>query len=334
MKSFVLRLLVVMSMLIVGLTGSTALAQDDEPVDPVLGAVNIIDPDLYVMPEGGEEVRLIEASVFDPGETLRTDEGGVALITWFYDGTESALGTNSSVSLNEFSGEAAGDYMIDLTLNQGHLVSGLGGVAADISENGEMVVEAPDFTVRPLRGQFELIVNETGETTLIVTEGRVEVLVGDDVAVTVDENHYLVGAPGEPQVLTEDGVTPNMGGVCTAETPTNLNVRLAPTEESRRLGGLEAGQIVWVRSATEGRLWLQIYYETAEDDEEGRNYGWIYGPAVTLDEANCVDLLHAPLAGVLYGGPGVDEPLGEEAESDPIGTDDDTDTETDTDNGE
>jgi hypothetical protein len=73
-----------------------------------------------------------------------------------------------------------------------------------------------------------------------------------------------------------------------------------------------------VRASTEGNLWLQVYYETQPDDEEGHNYGWIYGPAVTLDDENCGVLLRAPLAGMLYGGMGVDEPLGEEGESEPL----------------
>ena len=40
---------------------------------------------------------------------------------------------------------------------------------------GAMTVETPAFTVHALRGQFELHVDDMGETTLIVTEGRVEV---------------------------------------------------------------------------------------------------------------------------------------------------------------
>ncbi len=323
MKSLILRLVLILSLVSVGLVGSTAaLAQDDDlPLGPVLGAINIIAADLYVTPAGGEETRIIVPSIFDVGDTLRSDQRGVGLITWFYDGTESALGQDSSVTLNEFSGDAADDYVINMTLNKGQLVTGLGGIAADVSENGEMRVETPAFTVRPLVGQFELNVDENGETTLIVTEGRVEVLVGDAAPFPVDENNYLIGVPGVAQPLTDDGVTPNMEGVCTAETPTNLNIRLAPSEESRRLGGVQAGQTFWVRSATEGRLWLQVFYVTADDDEEAHNYGWIYGPAVQVDEAACEVLLHAPLAGELYGGMGVDEPLGVEGESDPLDSD-------------
>jgi mannose-6-phosphate isomerase-like protein (cupin superfamily) len=301
---------------LVGVAGSTALAQDQ----PVLGAINIIVPDVWITPaEGGDEVLLSEASSLDPGEVLRTDETGVALVTWFYDGTESAVGQDSSLKLNAFSGDASGAFVIDAELSYGHLTSELGGVAADVSEGGQMTIATPQFVVHPLRGEFELWVTQEGETTLIVTEGRVEVLVGDAEPFPVDANQYLVGAPGEAQELSSDGITPNLTGVCTATTPTNLNVRLAPSEDSRRLGGAETGQVFWVRSSTEGNLWLQVYFQTPPEDEEGHNYGWIYGPAVQLDPDNCSVILRAALDGHLFGGPGVDKGLGTAGESEPIG---------------
>jgi hypothetical protein len=319
MKSLTLRLSLIFSVVLVGLVGSAAMAQDDAPQGPVLGAINIIVPDLYVTPAGENETRLIAPSVFDPGDTLRTSDAGVGLVTWFYDGTESALGQNSSLTLNEFSGDASEDYVIDATLNSGQLVTGLGDIAANVSANGVMTIDTPSFTVRPDSGQFELRVDEmSGETTLIVTDGKVDVLAGDAEAFPVEAGQYLVGAPGVTQTISDDGVTPNIEGVCTAETPTNLNVRLAASEESRRLGGVQAGQVFWVRASTEGNLWLQVYYETQPDDEEGHNYGWIYGPAVTLNDETCGVLLRAPLPGMLYGGMGVDEPLGEEGESEPL----------------
>jgi hypothetical protein len=315
MKIRILSLGLVLSMVLVGAVGSVALAQDQ----PVLGAVNIIVPDLWVTPaEGGDEVVLSEASVLDPGEVLRTDETGVALVTWFYDGTESALGQDSSLKLNAFSGTADGAFVIDAELSYGHLTSGLGIVATEVSADGMMTITTPAFVVHPLRGEFELWVTKEGETTLIVTEGRVEVMVGDAEPFPVDENQYLVGAPGVAETLSTDGITVNLGGVCTATTPTNLNIRLAPSEDSRRLDGAQAGQVFWVRSSTEGDLWLQVYFETAPDDEEGHNYGWIYGPAVQLDPDTCGAILRSALDGHLFGGPGVDKALGEAGESEPI----------------
>jgi hypothetical protein len=266
---------------------------------------------------GGDEVALSEASSLDPGETLRTDAAGVALVTWFYDGTESALGQGSSLTLNEFSGDANTAFVIDVTLNVGHLTSQLGTVASATSAGGEMKIATPAYTVHPLSGEFELWVTDAGDTTLIVTLGRVEVLAGD-AAYTVDANQYLVGAPGMAETLSDDGITPNLSGVCTATTPTNLNIRLAPNEDSRRLGGAEAGQVFWVRSSTEGNLWLQVYYQTAPDDEEARNHGWIYGPAVQLDPDTCGTILRADLDAHLFGGPGVDKALGTAGESEPI----------------
>ncbi|MCD4685150.1 MAG: SH3 domain-containing protein [Anaerolineae bacterium] len=319
MKSRLLLSSLLVVMLLVSAVGSS-MAQDDPPPGPILGAINIIVADTFITPaDGGEETRLIEASIFDVGETLRTDEYGVALITWFYDGTESALGQASRLTLNSFSGDAANAFVIDMELHEGHLAGAVGSVAADIAEGGEWLIKTPAFTVRPLRGQFEINVGAEGETRLIVTEGRIEVLVGDEAPFPVDENQYLIGAPGVAAVLTTNGVTPNeaLSDICVATTPVNLNVRLAPNEDSRRLGYAEAGQSLWVRAETEGGLWYQVFFTTAEDDEEGHNYGWIYGPAVETEGA-CDVLLRAALDGRMYGGFGVDEALGAAGESDPI----------------
>ncbi len=318
MKTRLLSLSLVFCMLLVG---SSVFAQDETetPTAPVLGAINIIVSDVWVTPaDGGDEVVLSESSSFDPGETLRTDEQGVALVTWFYDGTESAVGQNTSLTLNDFSGDAAETFVIDAELKSGHLTTSLGSVA-ESSADGAMKITTPAFTVHPLRGEFELWVTDAGETTLIVTFGRVEVLVGDAEAFPVDANQYLVGAPGVAETLSSDGITPSLSGLCTATTPTNINIRLAPSETSRRLGGAEADQVFWVRSSTEGNLWLEVFFQTAADDEEGRNYGWIYGPAVKLNPDTCGTIIRAALDGRLFGGPGVDKGLGDEGETEPVG---------------
>ncbi|MBI5957442.1 MAG: FecR domain-containing protein [Chloroflexi bacterium] len=313
MKSF-WRLTLILAVVLAALGASSVLAQDTPP-QPVYGAINIIVPELYSTPSDGVETRLIERSIMESGETLRTDEEGVALLTWFYEGSESVLGQNSSLTLNELSGTAETAFVLDLTLNAGHLVSGLGYVAA-ANEDNSFVVNTPAYAVKLLRGQFELTVAEDGTTSLVVTEGRVEVTVGDAEAVAVDEGQYLVGAAGEAQTLSTDGATPNLTGACTATVPTNLVVRFAPNQDSRSLGGVLTGQVLWVRAATEGNLWLQVYFQTAEDDEEGHNYGWVYGPAVDLNPDTCGTILRAPLDSMLFGGAGVDE--AGTVESDPI----------------
>lgn len=309
------RLNLVLAVLVMALGAFPVLAQDTP--QPVLGAINIIVPDVYGTRAGEAEARLIAESVIQPGETLRTDAAGVALITWFYDGTETVLGQNSTLTLNNFSGQPDGAFAVEMTLDSGHVVSGLGSVAT-LAGQGTWTLKTPAFTIKLLRGQFEVTVADDGTTTLIVTEGRVEVLVGDAEAFPVDANQFLVGAPGVAQTLSEDGVTPNasLSGLCTATAPTNLNVRLSPNQDSRKLGGVQTGQVFWVRSSTEGNLWLQVYFQTPAEDEEAHNFGWVYGPAVDLNPDTCGAILRAPLDAHQYGGLGVDNTG--VAESDPI----------------
>lgn len=313
------RLSLVLVVLVTALGISPVLAQDSNPPKPVLGAVNIWQPEVYATRPGETETRLVEKSVVVPGETLRTDKAGIALITWFYDGTETVLGQNTSLTLNNFSGDAKEAFTVDMTLKSGHVVSGMGDIA-NTNDQGTWTLKTPAFTVKLLTGQFEVTAAEDGTTTLIVTEGKVDVLVGDAKPFSVEANQFLVGAPGTAQTLSEDGVTPNssLTDLCTATAPTNLNIRIAPNEDSRKLGGVQTGQVLWIRSATEGDLWYQVYFQTAPDDTEAHNYGWVYGPAVDLNKDKCGTIVRAPLDAHLYGGFGVDKPG--TTESNPIGS--------------
>lgn len=317
MRATINRLSIVLALAAVWLAGTPALAQDGEPDRSLSGAVNIIAPDIYMTETGAaEEIRIIAPTGIEPGEILRTDEFGVALVTWFFDGTETVLDAGSELALNAFSGTSPADFELDMELSRGHMVAGLGAMD-DLEANRSMVVHTPAYTVRVLRGQFEIDLDHNGEPLLVVMEGRVEVAVDDEDPVTVDANQVLLGAPGEPETLSDDGVTPDLNGVCTVTADTNLNVRQAASEESRRLGGVNEGQVMWVRAATEGRLWLQVYYQTDPDDITAHNSGWIYGPAGTLDEAACEEILRAPLDAQLYGGPGVSLGTGEAGETEP-----------------
>lgn len=299
-------------LLLLALTGPAALAQDATPQPLVWGAINIIVPDVFITPaDGGDEIRLPAPSSFDAGETLRTSESGTALITWFYDGTETIIGQNSRVTLNSFSGPADQAYVIDMELHAGHIAGAVGPVAAEGRDPGTWAIKTPAFTAHPLGGQFELTVTPEGEARLIVTEGSVDVLAGDAPAFTVDAGQYLVGAPGVTEAISTDGISPTAPliatGICTASAPVNLNVRSAANEDSRRLGGVPADRTLWVRASTEGNLWLQVYYATDPDDVTGHNFGWVYGPAVELNADSCGGLLRTALDARMNGGPGVDQ---------------------------
>jgi hypothetical protein len=278
-----------------------ALAQDD---DDTLGAVNITTPEIYVLSEGAsEETRVFAPIPFEAGEILRTDATGNALITWFYDGTETALGPNSTLKLNEFTGSSFNEFVINLELQQGHVVAALGDIAST-SENAVWTLDTPAFQIHPLSGQFEAIVDEDGATTLIVIRGQVEYRIDEDQIRVVEEGQYITAGPentpGDPEDLSADGTTIDLDGLCTATARTNLNVRQAPNEDSRRLGGAKIGQVFWVRGGTEGNLWLQIYYRIDDYD-----FGWVYGPALTLDETTCADLIRPSLNARLFGGLGM-----------------------------
>jgi hypothetical protein len=304
-KTTLISLMLVCVIILTGIIGSAVLAQDDEPIEPVEGAVLIIVPELSMMEVGAsQETSIRSRTVLDVGETLRTDATGVALITWFYDGTETLLGPGSKLALNALSGDQTTAFTLDMSLEAGHMISGVGYRVQD-NPDGRWTITTPKFTFRPIWGQFEVTVGEDGTTRLVVTEGRVEIQTDGEPRV-VEENSFVVNG-GDPQTLSEDGIVVNLDGVCTATANTNLNVRLGPNEATRRLDGVPAGQQFWVRSGTEGNIWVQVYFQTDPLDEEGHNYGWVFGPALTFDEATCANVVRAELAAVLFGGLGIDK---------------------------
>lgn len=288
----------------------TTAAPRAQAQDPGIhrGTINIIRPEIYLAQAGEAEGRIGMPTTIQPGERLRTDSTGVALITWLPDGTESIAGPGTLLELERFDGDRERGFDVALALSSGQLRLGIGDLGAAGGASAWRV-RTPAFEVGLARGRFELRVDEDEQTTLIVTEGRAEIAQADGMPLRVAANEFVTarpgGAPAEAQRLSLDGVQVALSGICTGEARANVNVRLAPSESSRRLGGLIEGQRFWVRAATDGRLWLQIYYRTAEDDPEAHSYGWVYGPIAALDEALCADLVRAPLDAQIFGGPGV-----------------------------
>lgn len=292
----------------------SARAQEDTPAPALLAAVNIIVPELYRTPAGEENPTRVPApTVLAEGDRLLTDATGVVLITWLNNGTETILDANTTLTVTHLAGIDATDAQVEIELSTGRVIAG----APALAEGARWHLTTPALGITPLAGRFDITVERDGTTQLIVTAGQVEVSGADGASHILAENEYLTVTPGdavpEPAPLSSDGVSVNVEGVCTATAATNVNVRAAPSEESRRLGGVKAGEVLWVRAATGGNLWLNVYYKPARTAERSA-FGWIYGPAALLG-AHCETLLRAPLDSVLFDGPGIMQQGGGEAEA-------------------
>ena len=104
----------------------------------------------------------------------------------------------------------------------------------------------PAFVARLFQGRFEVRVSDGGKSTLIVTEGSAEIDRTGDAPLMVAAHEFVTARPDEPPAQAErlslDGVEVALTDVCTGVARANVNVRLAPSESSRRLGGLTEGQ--------------------------------------------------------------------------------------------
>jgi len=299
-----------------GAMGGVVWAQTDtsESAQSVRGAITVLVENVYVSQPGSSEETRAGRAAFDPGETLRTDATGAVLISWFYDGTETVLAQNSRLTLNRLElNEGVG--VVEMTLQQGHLIAGVGHRISGESP-GTFDITLPDAQVRLLEGHAEITVGAEGTSLIIVTFGRAEVRTGTGDPVTLVANEIFFG--GEKSTVTTDGVTPGtnraLDALCFTTANTNLVVRMYPSENSQRLGGVPSGQVLWVRAATDGNLWLQIAYATDPLQTDLFNYGWVYGPATTLGE-NCDILPRVDLNAQLYGGRGLPDSASGQSEA-------------------
>ncbi|HML23703.1 MAG TPA: hypothetical protein PKD09_18750 [Aggregatilinea sp.] len=305
MHRTLIRLSLVLATGVLALAGTPARAQQDTPAPALLAAVNIIVPELYRTAAGdGEPTRVPAPTVLAEGDRLITDTSGVALITWINNGSETVVGEDTTVTVTRLEGIDNTNAAIALDLAAGHLIAGMPG------SNGSVAWEltTPTLTVTLFDGRFDITVERDGSTLIIVTAGQVQVRGTGGDEFTLAANEFLTAGPDggidAPRDISDDGISVSLEGVCTATAATNVNVRAAPSEESRRLGGIKAGEVLWVRSATEGSLWLNIYYTPGETGIRSA-FGWIYGPAALLDEDDCDSILRAPLDAVLFDGPGI-----------------------------
>ncbi len=304
MRQTLIRLSLVLATGVLAIAVPRARAQEDTPAPALLAAVNIIVPELYRTSAGEDEPARIPApTVLAEGDRLITDTSGVALITWINNGTETVVGNDTTITVTRLEGIDNTDASIEIDLTTGHLVAGMPGSGGAVAWQ----LTTPALTVTLLDGRFDITVDRDGSTLIIVTAGQVQVRGASGEDVTLSANQYLHARPDgidEPQQISQDGISVSMEGVCTATAATNVNVRIAPSEESRRLGGVKAGEVLWVRAATEGDLWLNIYYTPGETGIRSA-FGWIYGPAALLDEDDCDSVLRPPLDAVLFDGPGI-----------------------------
>ena len=224
-------------------------------------------------------------SLVGQGDSIRTDETGEALITFFADGTSAELEPNTEIIITEFVGD---DDSFDLTLEV------LRGITRqqfakllDRDENSSYQVVTPGITMTIRGTDFAVRVEDGGRSALITTDGLVdanttpvEVGFGARAESDGDLSDVVPAANFDELDAALDGCT----AANTLSGDILFVIRRAPTSDSQIITTLTPSKIEHVFGVSADEAW----YRTPIDIPLFE-FGWVSSALVELDE-NCSNL--------------------------------------------
>lgn len=221
------------------------------------------------------------------GDTIRTSETGQARITFFSDGVETDILSNSEFSIDTFTGGTAIDdsFNLEVSVLFGQTVQRLGRV---LDASSSYDVNTPGMTLAARGTEFAIRVEESGRAGMLVKEGTVD----------ADANGTNSDVPAEFGIRSEvdgdlsdvvrastfDELDAGLDG-CTVVVTTiddvRLNVRIAPTVEAFRVGTIDASDIDIFYGVNTTGGWYRIMFNGG--------FGWILSSASNV-ESSCAGL--------------------------------------------
>lgn len=218
------------------------------------------------------------------GDTIRTDETGSARVTFFADGTDVTLDPNTEYRIVEFQGDEE-DFQLTVEVLIGQTTHRLNRV---LGANSSYDVETPGMTLAAQGTVFEIRVEDSGRSGMLVSEGVVDAET-DDGSADVPSEFGIRSAVNEPlsdvvRASTFEELDSALDG-CSASVTTvddvSINVRVAPSLEQERIGIISASDIDTFYGVSETGQWYRIMFE---DD-----FAWILSSTATVD-SDCAGL--------------------------------------------
>ena len=228
-------------------------------------------------------------SLVGQGDSIRTDETGEALITFFNDGTFSELDPESEIVITEFVGDDE-DFSLTLEILRG-ITHQQFEKLLDKNANSSYQVVTPGITMTVRGTVFAVRVEETGRSALITTDGLVSanktpVEVGFGVRAESD------GALSDVVPATNfDELDAALDG-CAANKALSGDilfvVRRAPSTDSQIITTLTPDEIQEAFGVSEDEAWYRIPI-----DNPLFEYGWVSADLIELG-GNCSMLREFP----------------------------------------
>lgn len=218
------------------------------------------------------------------GDTIRTDETGSARVTFFADGTDVTLDPNTEYRIVEFQGDEE-DFQLTVEVLVGQTTHRLNRV---LGANSSYDVETPGMTLAAQGTVFEIRVEDSGRSGMLVSEGMVDAET-DDGSADVPSEFGIRSAVDEPlsdvvRASSFEELDSALDGCSVSVTTVDdvsINVRVAPSLEQERIGIISASDIDTFYGVSETGQWYRIMFE---DD-----FGWILSSSASVD-SSCAGL--------------------------------------------
>ena len=229
-------------------------------------------------------IRVSVEAIVGVGDTIRTDETGSARVTFFADGTDVTLDPNTEYRIVEFQGDEE-DFQLTVEVLVGQTTHRLNRV---LGANSSYDVETPGMTLAAQGTVFEIRVEDSGRSGMLVSEGMVDAET-DDGSADVPSEFGIRSAVDEPlsdvvRASSFEELDSALDGCSVSVTTVDdvsINLRVAPSLEQERIGIISASDIDTFYGISETGQWYRIMFE---DD-----FGWILSSSASVD-SSCAGL--------------------------------------------
>ncbi len=259
----------------------------------LVASLEVLSSQVQLKRAGTDEwVLIARESLVGVGDSIRTDTNGRARVTFFSNGTDTEVLSNTEFRLDAFKGSEA-RFEISVTVVVGQTKQRISklldsGSSYKINSTGlEMAVRGTEFAVR---------VENSGRAATIVQNGAVRAMNPGDTSGTAAQVPAGYGIRAEAQRgLSEvvkadtfaqlDSALDGCGALISTAGDVVLNVRIGPGLGFERVGLLNNNIRQQVVGQTETTKWYRIPFKSS--------FGWVFAPALKLDGA-CAGLRKYP----------------------------------------
>ena len=180
-------------------------------------SIEVLEGGVEVMQNGTKKWTTLSTDAFvSTGDRVRTDDEGIALITWFEDGTFMELQPNSEMFIEEFSGDEE-TFMMDATLFRGSLFNS---VRRLLDTNARYQINTPSQTATVRGTVFAVNVDDMDTTAIVVLEGTVNAGHLEDAEDVEDAEFFAPVETGNMIIVSvADGLTTDSEAISLEDAP-------------------------------------------------------------------------------------------------------------------